>query len=69
MSAPTMPTKAPTWYDHLPKPQSQPQDLTVSELKAIMEDEKKERGMDYIVVDVRRADMDVSMGELQPSSI
>jgi hypothetical protein len=44
----------------VPAPRSSPPGITVSELKALIDDPNQRAGVDYVVVDVRRADMDVS---------
>jgi hypothetical protein len=51
------------WYASLPAPQAAPLQMAVSELKALIDDSKKRAGVAYVVVDVRRADMDVSPTE------
>ncbi|TXT06178.1 hypothetical protein VHUM_03651 [Vanrija humicola] len=50
-------TKAP-WHAALPKPTSTPASVTVAELREIAK--TKAAGKEYIVVDARRADFDVS---------
>jgi hypothetical protein len=49
-----------TWYSDLPTPTANPADISVSELRALMDDPGLVAGRDYIVVDVRRTDLDVS---------
>lgn len=51
------------WHDSLPAPQSTPPSLAPAELAAKIQNELP--GKDYIVVDVRRTDMEVS--EVQQS--
>jgi hypothetical protein len=45
------------WFDHLPQPVSQPVYLSVDELHERMT--SKVAGKDFIVVDVRRTDIEV----------
>lgn len=66
MSAPAPPT-APSSYAHLPVVQSSPERITVQELHAMMhanENDMEDKERDFIVVDVRRTDIDVSFPEL-----
>lgn len=53
-------TSALPWYASLPAPRATPLQMAVSELKALKDDPARRAGVDYVVVDVRRADMDVS---------
>jgi hypothetical protein len=48
------------WYGSLPSPQSIPNGMSVQELHGLTTEEGQKAGQDYIVIDVRRADMDVS---------
>ena len=59
----TMSSKIP-WHANLPSPRAVPLQLAVSELRSTMDDPSKRAGVDYVVVDVRRADMDVSHSRL-----
>jgi hypothetical protein len=52
------PTKS--WFSDLPAPKALVAALSVEELKSLMSDSKLRAGVDFVVVDVRRADMDVS---------
>jgi hypothetical protein len=45
------------WFDHLPQPVSQPVQMSVDELHERMT--SKVAGKDFIVVDVRRTDIEV----------
>jgi hypothetical protein len=47
------------WHAHLPAPKAQPRSITPADLKALQE-ASKVAGVDYVVVDVRRTDIDVS---------
>jgi hypothetical protein len=48
------------WYASLPAPRAAPLQMAVSDLKGLKDDPARRAGVDYVVVDVRRADMDVS---------
>jgi hypothetical protein len=50
-----------TWFSDLPAPTSIPTDISVSELGTLMDDPGLTAGKDYIIIDVRRTDLDVSM--------
>lgn len=55
--------KPPSWFAHLPSPVSKPAGLSIDELHAFLEKEKAGQlkgGVDWIVVDVRRTDIEVS---------
>jgi hypothetical protein len=56
----SVPNAKKTWYSDLPTPTANPADISVSELRALMDDPGLVAGRDYIVVDVRRTDLDVS---------
>lgn len=45
------------WFDHLPKPVSKPAEMSVAELHERMR--SGECGKDFVVVDVRRTDIEV----------
>lgn len=47
-----------SWRAHLPTPKSSPGDISVEELAQLIDTAKL--GEDYIIVDVRRTDIDVS---------
>ena len=49
-----------TWFAKLPKPISAPLGMDVADLKALMDAHNLSSVRDFILVDVRRADMDVS---------
>jgi preprotein translocase subunit Sec61beta len=51
------PAMSATWFDHLPQPVSQPVQMSVDELHERMT--SKVAGKDFIVVDVRRTDIEV----------
>jgi len=53
----------PPWHVKLPAPRASPLQLGVSDLYASMAEPNRRAGVDYLIVDVRRADMDVSLGE------
>jgi hypothetical protein len=55
-------TSALPWHANLPAPRATPLQMAVSELKTLKNDPARRAGVDYVVVDVRRADMDVSSG-------
>jgi len=58
----------PSWFAHLPVPSSKPTQISVDELHLLLENEaagQLARGVDWIVVDVRRADIEVSSDKLQ----
>lgn len=52
-------TAASSWYAKLPVPRAVPLQLATSELNALMNEPDRRAGVDYLIVDVRRADMDV----------
>ncbi|GFZ42348.1 hypothetical protein JCM24511_00063 [Saitozyma sp. JCM 24511] len=54
----SVPNAKKTWYSDLPTPTANPADISVSELRALMDDPGLVAGRDYIVVDVRRTDLD-----------
>jgi hypothetical protein len=47
------------WHDVLPQPVSKPDRISVEELHALVGDESKVAGKDFVVVDVRRSDIEV----------
>ena len=49
-----------SWFAKLPRPIAAPLNMYVADLKALMDDLNLLPGRDFIVVDVRRTDMDVS---------
>lgn len=51
----------PTWFASLPTPVASPIDISARELKELMDDATLTPGKDYVVVDVRRTDLDVSL--------
>ncbi|WVQ91626.1 hypothetical protein IAS59_006080 [Cryptococcus gattii] len=48
----------PTWFASQPTPVPSPIDISVRELKELMDDATLTPGKDYVVVDVRRTDLD-----------
>lgn len=58
------PAKPPSWFAHLPVPKSIPGLITPEELHLMLSNERDgqqlEEGIDWVVVDVRRADIEVS---------
>lgn len=50
------PPKAPSWFAHLPTPRSAPEGMSVGELQAALATAGQQ---DVLVVDVRRADIEV----------
>lgn len=59
-------TITPNWYDKFPTPQSTPGKITAEELHSKLisvktNDEGVPLGKDFLVVDVRRTDLDVSL--------
>jgi hypothetical protein len=48
------------WHASLSAPRATPLQMAVSDLKGLKDDPARRAGVDYLVVDVRRADMDVS---------
>jgi len=48
------------WYSHFPSPRSKPRSITNDEVAKLIRNPDKKVGKDYIVIDVRRTDFDVS---------
>lgn len=51
----------PTFSASQPTPVASPIDISARELKELMDDATLTPGKDYVVVDVRRTDLDVSL--------
>ena len=50
------------WYDSLPTPTSTPARISVEDVHAMMADQVKVAGRDFVIVDVRRNDIEVRGG-------
>ncbi|KAL7409992.1 hypothetical protein BDY24DRAFT_344543 [Mrakia frigida] len=64
--------KPPSWFAHLPSPVSKPAGLSIDELHAFLEKEKAGQlkgGVDWIVVDVRRTDIEAPNDYFIPSAV
>ncbi|KAJ9094065.1 hypothetical protein QFC21_006166 [Naganishia friedmannii] len=57
------------FFDRLPKPVATPGSITVDELTALMRDEGEVAGHTYVVVDVRRMDLEEEVHYVLPSAI
>ncbi|KAL7409076.1 hypothetical protein BDY24DRAFT_445208 [Mrakia frigida] len=64
--------KRPSWFAHLPVPSSTPTPFSIDELHLLLENEsagQMARGVDWIVVDVRRADIEPPNDFMIPSAV
>ncbi|KAL7422610.1 hypothetical protein Q5752_003258 [Cryptotrichosporon argae] len=57
------------WYAHLPSPTARPRDMSPEDLRALMDDPAARVGETFVVVDVRRADLDDKGSAVHPSAI
>jgi len=49
------------WYSNFPEPKSTPRSITDQDLASLLTDLNKKAGRDYLIVDVRRTDFQVSL--------